>query len=123
LKKIPGVFSWLYTIVLVFISWILFDAESIQVAFSRIAAMFGGGKIALMNSVTGYYLSSYALLLMIGCFGATPLCKKFVNWLKENESVNCVINVLEPVAQVGLLLVVTAYLVDGSFNPFLYFRF
>ena len=123
LKKIPSVFSWLYTIVMVFISWILFDAENIQVAFSRIAAMFGGGQIAVMNSVTGYYLSSYALLLVIGCFGATPLCKKLVNFLKEKEVVNGVMNVVEPLVQISLLLVVTAYLVDGSFNPFLYFRF
>lgn len=123
LKKIPSVFSWLYTIVLVFISWILFDAESIQVAATRIAAMFGGGEIAVMNSLTSYYLTSYGLLLVIGCFGATPLCKKFVLWLKEKERINRVINVFEPIVQVVLLLVVTAYLVDGSFNPFLYFRF
>ena len=123
LKKIPSVFSWLYTIVMVFISWILFDAESIQVAATRISAMFGAGEIALMNSVTGYYLTSYGLLLVIGCFGATPVLKKFVLWLKEKENVNAVINVFEPIVQVVLLLVVTAYLVDGSFNPFLYFRF
>ena len=84
MKKIPSVFSWLYTIVMVFISWILFDAESIQVAATRISAMFGGQDIALMNSVTEYYLTSYGLLLVVGCFGATPLLKKFVLWLKEN---------------------------------------
>jgi len=123
LKKVPSVFSWLYTLVLVFISWILFDAESIQVAFTRITAMFGGGDIAVMNSVTKYYLLSYGLLFVIGCFGATPLCKNFVYRLKEKEAVNGVLNVLEPIVQVVLLLVVTAYLVDGSFNPFLYFRF
>lgn len=123
LKKMPQIFSWIYTTVMVFISWVLFDAESIQVAFSRIVSMFGGGNVAIMNSVTAYYLESYALLLLLGCFGATPLLKRFISKLKEIENVNNVINVLEPIIQVCLLLVVTAYLVDGSFNPFLYFRF
>lgn len=123
LKKIPQIFSWFYTIVMVFISWVLFDAESIQVAFLRIVSMFGGGNVEIMNSVTAYYLESYGVLLLLGCFGATPLLKKFISKLKESESVNNVINVLEPITQVCLLLVVTAYLVDGSFNPFLYFRF
>ncbi|MBP3284413.1 MAG: MBOAT family protein [Clostridia bacterium] len=123
LKKIPAVFSWFYTMILVFISWILFDAESIQMALSRIVAMFGGAGIAFNNSVTSYYFISYAFLLEIGCIGATPLCKILVNKLKEKEWANRVVNVLEPIVQVVLLLVVTAYLVDGSFNPFLYFRF
>lgn len=52
--------------------------------------------------------------------GATPYPKQFFNKFSEN---NKFMNILEPLAVAGLIVLITAYLVDGSFNPFLYFRF
>ena len=54
--------------------------------------------------------------------GATPALKLLVEKIKNTKWLN-VLNVLEPIMHVTLLILVTAYLVDGSFNPFLYFRF
>ena len=62
-------------------------------------------------------------MFIVAIIGATPVCKSVVNKIKENTNGRKVINVLEPVLQVVLLLVITGYLIDGSFNPFLYFRF
>ena len=85
--------------------------------------MFGAGGLPFYTAETGYYISSYAGLLVCGIIGSTPLVKWAVLKAKEKLSLSKVINVLEPVLHVVLLLLVTAYFVDGSFSPFLYFRF
>ena len=70
-----------------------------------------------------FHLKSYFVILIIGLIGATPILKDKINQLKEKGKVRKVINALEPVVLVCLLIFVTAYLVDNSYNPFLYFRF
>nr|MBQ5811493.1 MBOAT family protein [Clostridia bacterium] len=70
-----------------------------------------------------YYLSSYALLFVVAIFGATPIAKNAILKLKENKTICTVIDCVEPVVDVVLLTLITACLVNGSFNPFLYFRF
>lgn len=72
----------------------------------------------MWSAETGYYLSSYGVVLLAAIFGATPLVKRAAGKLPPQVAA-----VGQPVALVVLLVVVTAYLVDGSFNPFLYFRF
>ena len=66
---------------------------------------------------------SYLGIFIIAVIGATPLPKYFVECSKRTKAGNAFVEVVEPVVMAALLLVVTAYLVDGSFNPFLYFRF
>ena len=80
--------------------------------------MFGMGGVPFVSVESIYYLKSYAIPLIIGIVGATPAVKFITG--KINEKVR---NVLEPVVLLLLVTVVTAFLVDGSFNPFLYFRF
>ncbi len=123
LEKIPAWIGRVYTLFLVLLSWILFDATTITEAFSRITAMFGGSGLPLITSETLYYLKSYAVVFIIGIIGATPLLKSLVLKIKEKNIGRQIINLLEPIVQVVFILVVTAYLIDGSFNPFLYFRF
>ena len=59
----------------------------------------------------------------MACFGATPICKNLVEKISKNKTGKKIINILEPVYLGVLLLIVTTYLIDGSYNPFLYFRF
>ena len=94
-----------------------------ELAFERIRLMFGMNDLPLISSQTLYYARSYLGVFIIAIIGATPLIKSIVVRLKSTEKINKVINILEPVVQVVLLTVITAYLIDGSFNPFLYFRF
>jgi len=105
------------------VSFVLFDSVDLTAAISHVGAMFGVGTLPFMTEVTGYFLGSYAILLVIAMIGATPLPKLWMEKLKENRVMSKIIDVLEPVVMIGLLLVATGYLVDGSFNPFLYFRF
>ena len=85
--------------------------------------MFGAGGIPLWSGETTYHLTGYAIILVAALLGATPLVKTGVLKLKEHATARKIINVLEPIVVVALLLTVTAYFVDGSFSPFLYFRF
>jgi len=122
-EKIPTIFSRIYVFILLLISWIIFDANSMELAFERMSSMFGMNNLPLISSQTLYYARSYIGVFIIAIIGATPLVKSLVVKLKSSEKINKVINILEPVVQVVLLTVITAYLIDGSFNPFLYFRF
>jgi len=92
-------------------------------AIADIGAMFGAGDLPLWSYETAYYLRSYGLLFAVSIFGATPILKNTVLKIKEKRAGNMIINILEPVFQIAVLLVVTSYFVDGSFSAFLYFRF
>lgn len=122
-QKLPRVFSHIYVLVVILISFVLFSANGISGAVSDIGGMFGAGSLPLWSADTAYNLSSYAVLLIAGLVGATPLLKNTVLKLKENKTANGVLNVLEPIFYALLLLLITAYFVDGSFSAFLYFRF
>ena len=101
----------------------LFDASTAAQAFSRIGAMLGAGDLPLVSAQAVYYLKSYAPLLVLGMLCATPLPKKAVALLREKKGVALALDVLDPLCVLLPLLIGTAFLVDGSFNPFLYFRF
>jgi len=88
-------------------------------AWEDIRGLFGLLPVPLISQEALYYLRSYALLLLAAVVGATPLVRNCAVKLDKKEWSAW----LWPAAGVALLLVCTAYLVDGSFNPFLYFRF
>ncbi len=119
LEKIPAIFSRIYVIFWVLISWIIFDATSFNEIFLRLSMMFGFSNNPIINSETIYYLKSYMFIFIIALIGATPIIKNLLSKIKFTK----IKNLLEPITQFVLLIAVTAYLVDGSFNPFLYFRF
>lgn len=127
LAKAPTVIAHGYTLLLILLSMVIFNAGSLQEAGAYLLAMFGMGGVSAGSALTWYYLRSYGLLLMVSVFGATPLPKKIAGRIKEKTGKTDFGSKLEewaePLALGGLLLVVTAYLVDGSYNPFLYFRF
>lgn len=123
LEKIPKIFQHIYVLFIVMISFIIFNGNDIGQAFAQIGGLFGANGGALMNSYTLYYLRSYLVILVLGLIGATPFLKNKISQLKEKAKVRKVINFLEPIVLICLLIFVTAYLVDNSYNPFLYFRF
>ena len=111
-----------YIALAVLISFVIFNATDMEEAFRYIGGMFGAGGIPLVSAEMLYYLRSYALVLVLGIIGSTPLIKTTALRLYEGRAKKA-FAVLEPVVIAVLLIVMTAYLVDGSFNPFLYFRF
>ena len=116
LKKLPAVLCHGYVLLIVMLSFVLFNATDLSQAAQDISGLFGGLPLTTVESL--YYLRSYAAVFAIGIVGATPLPKMLAQHVPEKVTA-----VLEPLALIALLLICTAYLVDGSFNPFLYFRF
>ncbi len=119
LERLPGLLRHLYVMLMVVISFVLFNAESISQAGSDLAGMFGFGGLPFVSTSALYYLRSYGVLFLAGFVGATPVVRDAGRKIADTR----VGAVLEPVLLAGLLLLCTAYLVDGSFSPFLYFRF
>lgn len=119
LQKHPAI-GRVYTLLFVLLGFVLFDAPSLSTAASRIAGLFGGAGAGVESL---YYLRSYAVVLLLAVLGATPLPKRLLVRLRKNRVCGVLLDVLEPIVLVALLALCTAYLIDGSFNPFLYFRF
>ena len=115
-EKLPKVIHRGLTLLAVVISFVIFNAQDLKQALTDVGGLFGGQP--LVTDETIYYLRSYGGVLLLSLVGATPLMKKLVARMPSR-----LVTVLEPVVLLGLLIVCTAYLVDGSFNPFLYFRF
>ena len=118
--KILGHF---YVILAVLISFVIFNASDMSGAFSDIGGMFGFAKVPFMTAETMYYLRSYAVILILALIGSTPFIKNTVVKLASKPGFGKCLVVAEPLILLVLMLIMTAYLVDGSFNPFLYFRF
>ena len=119
LKKLPPFLRRFGTLLAVVLSFVLFNAESLSQAGADFACLFGFGGLPLVTAETRYALASNTVLFLLGILGATPLVKQAAERIGRTKAGN----VLELAALLGLLLVCTAYLVDGSFSPFLYFRF
>ena len=119
LQKLPNALRHGYVMLAVIFSFVLFNANSLSQAAGDMAGMLGLGGLPLISAPAVYYLKSYGLLFLLGILGATPVVKTLAQKAADTKAA-CV---LEPLVLAALLLVCTAYLVDGSFSPFLYFRF
>ncbi|MBR7185339.1 MAG: MBOAT family protein [Clostridia bacterium] len=122
LAKLPAALSWIWTTLLVILGFVLFDADGLTSAITRMGNLFGAG-LPLVSDTALYYLRSYAVVLIVGIIGATPLPAMAWRKIRAARIGETVSTVIEPLAVGCLLLLVSAYLIDGSYNPFIYFRF
>ena len=113
----------IYVLFFVMISFIIFDAISLQEAGRNILGLFGIGVAGAVSTESIYYLRDYMVVFLMAMIGVTPLPKRLYQKAMNISFFKKVIVVAEPVVIVSLFLIITAFLVDGSFNPFLYFRF
>ena len=113
----------IYTLFLVIISFVIFNADSFNYIINFLKNLFGFGNIPFINKETMYYFRSYGVILFISFVAATPLFKNLIIKFKKNKNLYTIIDILEVLYYLLLLLLVTSYLIDASFNPFLYFRF
>lgn len=123
LERLPSIFKRLYVLIIVMISFIIFNASTMKEAFTNITGLFGANGESFVNSYTLYYLKNYLVIIIAAIIGATPVLKELIQKLRKNSVINKIINIIEPIYMVVLILVVTSYLIDNSYNPFLYFRF
>ena len=115
LQKLPGWLRHVYVMVLVLISWAIFALEDLSIMGHYLAAMLGFGGLPLVNALTGYYLRNYLPILAAAAVASTPMV--ITRW-RRMDSPGLKLTVL----LLGLLAC-TAYVVAGTYNPFLYFRF
>ncbi|MDR0836631.1 MAG: MBOAT family protein [Propionibacteriaceae bacterium] len=123
LQRLSGPVGHIYLLLAVGISWVLFDAASFGDAGRTLGHLVGAGSSGLVGDESLYYLRSYAVMLLIGVIGATPLPARLVHAIGERDWGIKLLTVAQHLGIVLLLLLATAFLVDGSFNPFIYFRF
>ena len=123
LKNTPYIIKRIYTLFIVLISFVIFRADNINEAFNIIKGLFGFNTKVFSNSFTIYYLKSYFIILLLGIILSTPLLSNIITRLRKNNVLNKIINLFEPLLIILILVLVTACLIDNSYNPFLYFRF
>ena len=92
-------------------------------AFMSFKSMFGFAGIPAVNAASLYYLKSNLVLLIVAAVGATPLPRRIYEKIGGTAGGSRVLAVLTPTAAAAAVAVCTAYLIDGLFNPFVYFRF
>ena len=117
------IMSHIYVMVLVIISFVIFNAESLSQVGRDLMGMAGLTGIPFYSREFFYELCNYAVVLVIGILGATPLLRGLYQRIHKSHNGQMILMIVEPIVLLGLLIMITAYLVDGSYNPFLYFRF
>lgn len=119
LQKLPKVLSRIYVLAIVMISFIIFSGNSIAQIMQNIGGLVGAQGQQLISQESLYYFKSYFVVLVVAIIGATPIFKNIFNKEKPHKFVN----ILEPMYLLLIFVICTSYIIDGSFNPFLYFRF
>ncbi len=122
LEKSKGL-RHVYVLFLVAISFVIFSANNLGEAFLRVGGLFGAGGIPFVSGTALYQLKNYGWLILVGAVAATPLPKLAMARLGKTKLGAVSIGILEIPYLLFILVAVTAFLADGSFNPFLYFRF
>lgn len=118
LEKAPKIIAHLYTLMLVCIGWALFAVPDLSSCLTYISAMLGLNGAGLISADFLYYLRNYAVTLVILAIASTPLLKNTLKKLPEKP-----LQIIAPLLVLIVLMLATAYLVDATYNPFLYFRF
>ena len=118
LEKLPGWVGRVYTLFFVLISWAIFFLEDFSRLGAYLKVMFGFGGVPLADGAFGYYLRSYLPILCVAALASTPLGIRLFRKLPRRAAQTAGV-----VFVAGGLVLCTAYLVAGTYNPFLYFRF
>lgn len=120
LKKLPSAISWLYTMLLVVLGWVLFVTPDISTAFSYMGAMFGANGV-FCDDTALYLLLNYGILLVVGIFVSTDAWKIIVERLTKR--IPTIMHYATPFVKTAVFVLCIAYLADATYNPFLYFNF
>ncbi len=119
LDKFPAIVRQLYTFLLVVFGWVLFEMNTLTDVGEYLKAMFGGAGFA--DSRTLYLLSSYFIVFLICIFASSSWGRKLYGWFAKRWPKWT--QAALPVSVILLMVVCTAFLVNATYNPFLYFRF
>ena len=122
LKRLPAFFQHCYAILSILIGWVIFSFENLSMGIHYLSVMFGLSGSGFYNTESLYFLTNYGILFLILIPGSTPLLAKWIPRIFCHLSPR-IQTLLEISAHALIFLLSTAYLVDATYNPFLYFRF
>lgn len=126
LLQTSRIWSRIYMFLVVTISFVIFSAGNMSELCTDVGSLFFIGEVAhkmIVGTECAYYLRSYGGILLLAIIGATHVPKMCYETLRNKIGNTYVVAILEALFVVAMLFLSTAYLIDGSFNPFLYFRF
>ena len=125
-KKVYGkfiektkVFKYVYTLILIILSFTIFNGNSLNEVITFLKNMLFLKDIPFISFETLYHIRNYITVIIIAIISSTPVLKLLTNKIKNNK----ICSILEICYYFTLLIIITAFLIDSSFNPFLYFRF
>jgi alginate O-acetyltransferase complex protein AlgI len=117
----PNLIKHIYALLIVIIGWVLFEFEDLSLVTGFLKVMFGFGGSGLINNQALYYLSTNIGVFVLSIICSTPILDSFILIIKEKFKIIGVTVV--PIVYLLIMMLSTAYLVNESYNPFLYFRF
>ena len=123
LQKLPSALQNIYALFFVVVGWMIFAFDHTGAGLSYISMMFGAAGKGLADTTTVYLLYNYGVLLIVLILGSTQIPKKVALSFVNKTDTSWVQTVVRCVFYGGIFLLSVAYLVDASYNPFLYFRF
>ncbi|BBF44989.1 probable poly(beta-D-mannuronate) O-acetylase [Lachnospiraceae bacterium KM106-2] len=128
MKQWPAFIGRIYTLFFVIVSWVIFAFDNMSQVRSYLSAMFGVMGSGFCNQESFYLLSSYGILFIILILASTDFPKRFMFWLQKKyyertAAVKVCGAIVENVYLITIFILAVAFLVDDSYNPFLYFRF
>lgn len=125
LSKLPGIIGHVYCLVVVLVSWVMFEIESVSSIGNYVSTMFGMNGGVLWDNKALYLGRENLILLMVAILAATPIFAAPIKRLKKSKAgyAMAIYSFGEKVIPAILLLSSIAYVVEASYNPFLYFRF
>lgn len=116
------VLKYIYSLLIIVIGFLIFNSNSVNEIIISLKNMFLITDVPFSSKETIYYLKSNLLLIIISIVGATPVMKNIILKIQKSKY-SRIIDFIEPIVYIILLTLCTAFLIDASFNPFLYFRF
>jgi len=123
LDKLPNFISHVYALIIIIVGWAIFEFENTSVLFSFIKTMFGMGSNTFIDNQSIYYLYTNLFLFILAIIFSTPLPKKLFKKLIYNVKLKPYAKLIVPTIYLILIFLCTTYLVNETYNPFLYFKF
>lgn len=123
LERLPAIIGHIYLLLIVCFSWVLFEFQDLALGWEYLQVMLGLSDAPIWDTQFLYYLATNAVLLILAILGSTPIPNRIWErvscWLLSKNWGNLAVSGFYLLT----MLAATAYLVDASYNPFLYFRF
>lgn len=126
LEKVWKPIQHIYTMFFIIIGWLFFRAETLVQALEYLKIMFGFTEHTFINSQAIYYLKEYKFILILAAIATLPLYPSIKRKVEEIsiDSANIMIkNYVKPIILIGIFILSISYLINSTFNPFIYFRF